>query len=114
MTQALTKPSLPNKCQQFDVRSSHNPDINLELFGPAEPHEFTLLNHAQKLGLGFRADRGDFVEENGTLIGDFEQALLCGHRAGERTLYVAEKLRLQQIHRNRSGIYRYEGFVRAG
>jgi len=40
---------------------------------PPEAHEFAFLNHAQELGLGFVADGGDFVEENGALIGNFEE-----------------------------------------
>ena len=54
-----------------------------------------------------------FVEENRALIGDFEEALFRGHRAGERALHVAEELRLQQVHGNRAGVDGHERLVRA-
>ena len=43
---------------------------------PPSAHELALLDYAQKLGLRFRADCGNFVEENRALIGDLEEALL--------------------------------------
>ena len=71
------------------------------------------MNHAQELGLRFRADRRNFVEENRALVGHFEKALLRGDGAGERALHVAEKLRFEQIDGNRAGIDGNERFVGA-
>jgi len=84
------------------------------LLGAAETHEFALLNHAQKLGLRFGADGSDFIEENGALIGDFEEALLGSNGAGEGPLHMAKELGLQEIDRDGSRIYGHEGLVRAG
>ena len=114
MVQIFAEAALANQGKQVDVRSRHDAHVDLELLGAAETHEFALLNHAQKLGLRFRADGGNFIEENGALIGDFEKALFGSNRACEGTLHMAEKLGLQEIHGDRSGIDGHKGFVRAG
>jgi len=66
--------------------SGYDAYVNLELLGAAETHEFALLNHAQKFGLRFGANGGDFIKENGALIGDFEEALFGSNGAGEGAL----------------------------
>ncbi len=56
---------------------------------------------------------GNFVEENRTLIGDFEKPLFGSDRAGERALHVPEELRFEQVHGNRTGVDGHKGLVRA-
>src|ERR1700676_4325810 len=102
-----------NQAEQFYVRSGDDTHIDFNLLGAAETHEFALLNYAQQLGLGFRADAGDFIEENGALVGDFEETFFGSDSASERALDVPEELRLQKIDGNRAGIYGHKGFVRA-
>ena len=98
---------------QIFVGGGEDADVHFDGFGAAEAHEFALLNHAQQLGLGFRADGGDFVEENRALIGDFEEALLGGDGAGESAFHVAEKLRFEQVHGNGAGVDGDESFIGA-
>src|SRR5467141_2926395 len=112
--QIFAEAALANQSEEVDVGSGYDAHVNLELLGAAETHEFALLNHAQKFGLRFGANGGDFIEENGALIGDFEEALLGSNGAGEGALHMAEKLGLQEIHGDRSRIYGHKGFVRAG
>jgi hypothetical protein len=92
-------------------RSSLNADVDFYRFGAAEAHKLALLNDAQKLGLGFGADGGNFVEENCALVGDFEKTFLRGDGAGEGALHVAEELRFEKIDGNRAGVDGDEGFV---
>ena len=92
MVQILAKAAFANKRQEFDVGGGDDAHVDLELLRAAEAHEFALLNDAKKLGLGFRADGGDFVEENGALIGDFEEAFFGSDGARESALHVAEEL----------------------
>ena len=42
----------------------------------AQMHEFSVLQHAQDLALRVHAHSADFVEEQGSAVGDFEQTLL--------------------------------------
>ena len=83
------------------------------MFRTAEAHEFALLNDAQELRLCFRADGGDFIEEDGALVRDFEKAFLGGDGAGESAPHMAEKLRLEEIHGDRARIHGHEGLVGA-
>src|SRR5213078_596628 len=105
--------ALSHQRKELYVGSGYNAHVDSELLGAAEAHEFALLNHAQKLGLRFRADGGDFIEENGALVGDFEEALLGGNGAGEGALHMSKQLGLQKIDGDRSGVHGHKGFVRA-
>ena len=94
--QILAEAAFADEREQIDVGGGDDADIDLDLLGAAEAHEFALLNDAKKLGLRFRADGGDFVEENRALIGDLEEAFFGGDGAGERAFDVAEELRFEQ------------------
>src|SRR5712664_556683 len=113
MIQIFAEAPFAYEHQQFHVGGGDDAHINLNLFRAAQAHEFALLNNAKELGLRFRANGGDFVEENRALVGDFEETFLGSHGAGERALDVAEKLRLEKVDRNGTGVDRHEGLVRA-
>src|SRR4249920_3554317 len=114
VVQILTEAAFANESKEFDVGSGDDAHVDFELLCAAEAHELALLNDAEKLGLGFRADGGDFVEEDGALIGDFEEAFFGGNCASESALYVAEKLGFEKVHGDGAGVDRHEGFVGAG
>src|SRR5258707_6854468 len=113
MVKIFAEAALTNEREQLHVGSSGDADVDLDLLGATETHEFALLNYAQKLGLRFRADGGDFVEEDGALIGDFKETFFRGNGAGEGTFDVAEQLRLKEIDRNGAGVDGNEWLVRA-
>src|SRR5216683_1446725 len=102
-----------DKGEEVHVGGSDDADVDFNLLGAAEAHEFALLNNAEELGLRFRTDGGDFVEEDGALIGDLEKTLLGSDSACESAFDVAEKLRLQEIYRNGAGIDGDKRLVRA-
>src|SRR5256885_3000450 len=97
MIQIFAEAAFTHQREQVDVGSRYDAHVDWEVLGAAETHELALLNHAQKLGLRFRADSGDFIEEYGALIGDLEKPLLGCNRAGEGPLPMAEQLGLQEI-----------------
>ena len=105
--------AFPDQREQIDVGGGDDAHVDLELFGAAEAHELALLNHAQELGLRLRADGGDFVEEDRSLIGDFEEAFFGGDGAGERAFHMAEELRFQKVDGNGAGVDGHEGAVGA-
>ena len=86
----LAEAPFAHQLTQIDVGGRQNAHVHLDGFRAAQAHEFALLDDAQQLGLRFRADGGDFVEENRALIGDLEEPLLRGDGAGEGALDVAE------------------------
>src|SRR5580700_9698548 len=113
MIQIFAKAPFADEREQIDVGGGDNAHVHLDLFAASEAHEFALLNDAEQLGLGLVADGGDFVEENRSLIGDFEEAFLGSDGAGERAFDVAKKLRLQKIDGNGAGVDRDKSLVRA-
>ena len=62
--------------------------------------EFTLLQHAQELGLDMGRHLADLIEQNGTPVSQLETPLALGQRAGESALFVAEELALDEILRD--------------
>ena len=87
--------------------------VDLAVFGVAHAAELAVLQHAQQLGLDGGGNVGDFVEEEGAAVGDFEQALLVGDRAGEGAALVAEEFAFQQRFRKVAAELRDERFVAA-
>src|SRR5258707_5156353 len=110
----FSEAAFADKGEEVHVGGRDDADVDFNLLSAAEAHEFALLNDAEKLGLRFRTDGGDFVEEDRALIGDFEKAFFGSHGAGERTLDVTEKLRLEEIDRAGAGANWGERVVRTG
>src|SRR5713101_6884303 len=109
----LAEAALADEGQEIDVRGGDDAHVDFDLFGAAEAHELALLNDAEELGLRFGAYGGDFVEEDGALVGNFEEPFLRSDRAGESAFDVAEKLGLEEVDGNGAGVNGNEGFVGA-
>jgi hypothetical protein len=60
--------------------------------GGADRADVVLLQDAQQLHLQAHRHVADLVEQQRAAVGGLEQALVIAHRAGERTLDVAEQL----------------------
>src|SRR5258708_35935852 len=113
MVKIFAEAAFADEREQFHVGSGDDADVDLDLLGATETHEFALLNYAQKLGLRFRADGGDFVEEDGSLIGYFEETFFGGNGTRKSAFDMAEELRLEQINGNGAGVDGHECLVRA-
>src|SRR6266403_1151236 len=111
MVKIFAEAAFADEREQFHVGSGDDADIDFDLLGATETHEFALLNYAEKLGLRFRADGGDFIEEDGALIGNFKETFFGGNGAGEGTFDMAEQLRLEEVDRNGAGVDGDESFV---
>src|SRR5260370_18550127 len=114
MIQIFAEAPFLHQGKQVDIGSRDDAHIDFDLFRAAEAHELAFLNDAQEFGLSFRANRGDFIEKDGALVGNFKQALFGRDRAGEGALDVAEELRFQQIDGNRAGIDGNKSLIDAG
>src|SRR5450755_2809420 len=56
MKQVFAEATLANQLGQIFVGCREDADVYFNGFGTPETHEFSFLNHAQKLGLRFRSD----------------------------------------------------------
>ena len=85
-----------------------DPHVDLHRLRRADRPHLLLLQHAQQLDLQRQRHVADLVEENGAAAGRLEQPLVVGGRASERTLDVAEQLRLEQLLGDRAAVDRDE------
>ena len=75
---------------------------------PPYPVEFTVSQHAQQSGLGFRRHVADLVEKQGAAVRLFEATLATAVGAGECTLLVSEQFGFDQFPGNRCHVERDE------
>ena len=68
----------------------------LEFDVGADAVETPLLGHAEQLGLQRRGHVGDFIQEDGAVVGHLEAANPLRHRAGEGAFLVPEELAFEQ------------------
>src|SRR5262249_54933051 len=65
---------------------------------------FAILQDLQKLCLETKIQIANFVEEDGSSVGQFEQTWLALERAGKGTPFIAEQLAFGKLRRNRCAI----------
>ena len=97
--QILTQRAVRDRRLHVLVGRRDQPDVDLERLGAAEALELPLLQHPQQLDLRREVDVADLVEQQRPAVGELEAALLALLGAGERALFVAEELRLDQRFR---------------
>ena len=73
------------------VRRSDNTGVYLDSVGPSNSVELALLQRPQQLGLEFKANFADLVEQERSSVSQLETPDLSLMRAGERTLLVAKQ-----------------------
>ncbi len=87
--------------------------VHLEGFLASHALELLVLEHAQDLYLYALADLADFVEEDASHVRELEATALSGHRTGERSLFVAEELALEQGLGEGGTVHLDEGLISA-
>ena len=85
-------------------------DPNLDVHGPfsADPDDLAILDDAKEPDLGCEGKLPDLVEEQGAAVRLLEPALAASNSAREGALLVAEKLRVDQLRRNRAAVHATE------
>src|SRR6266851_9710598 len=76
MIEVFAETALANEIEQLHVAGGDDANVHLDRFRAAETHEFAFLNNAQELCLRLGSNRGNLIEKNRSLIGDFEEPLL--------------------------------------
>src|SRR5258708_1568594 len=104
--EVFAKVATLDRLAQAAVGRRNDPAVGLQQPCPAKPLKFSLLKHAQELGLRRQAHLADLVEEQHTTGGELDLSRLGLLRAGERAPLVAEQLRLEQLLRQRGTVQR--------
>jgi hypothetical protein len=108
--QVLAELPLVHHVPEIDVGRGDDPNIDLDRFHAAEPHEVAFLDDPQQLGLGLERDVADLVEENAALVRQVEEPLLRIDGAREGAFHVTEEGGFEQIRRQ---VARVDGHERA-
>ncbi len=82
---------------QILVGGRYDPYVGLDGLVSADPFEFFLLQHPQQADLDIQTDGTDFIQKNGSLVGQFELALFLFDGAGKSPQFMAEQFALDQV-----------------
>ena len=82
----------------------HDPHIGRQRFIRPDAGKRTILQHPQQLHLDRERHVADFVQKQRAAVRLLETSSTAGDGPGERTLFMTEKLALQQILRNRPAV----------
>src|SRR5262245_31460778 len=111
MEQVFTKHSLLHGFGEITIRCRYYPNVDFDRLDPSEPFEFHFLEDPQNLRLRTRIHVDDLVEKKRSLIREFEFSNLAFDGAGERALFEAEQLTLEQPLWNTGAIQLHHGPV---
>src|ERR1044072_7852851 len=92
VTKLLSKGSLPHCFLQINISGSNYSHINATRSSVTQRCELTLLNHAEQPHLRFGRYITNFIEEDRTAIGYFEQTFLGSNRTSEGAASMAKQL----------------------
>src|ERR1700694_6196486 len=86
------------------MRRRDDPKVGAQRRVAAHAIVFTVGEHAQKPYLQIGRHVANFIEEKRAAVGLLEASAARALRAGERTAFVTEELRFQEVLRYRRGI----------
>src|ERR1700710_653799 len=95
------------------VRCRDHPYIHINGFKTAQAFNLAFLDKTQQGGLTLVRQVANFVEEQRSAMRLFDSPYLALRGTGERSAFVAEQLRMQEIRGNSAAIHRHERPVAA-
>src|SRR5271163_539237 len=93
---------------QIPVGGGNKSHIHKPLSYVPEPPKTLLFEHLQEFWLDLNIQVCNFVQENGPLMTDLQQAHFVLNSPGEGSFFVAEEFRLQQFLRKPGAIQIHE------
>mgnify|MGYP007068804666 CR=1 FL=1 len=84
------EPSLVSHPLQISLGRTHDPDVHLDVFAPADTLESPILKHAPHPCLHIWRDRIDIIIKQGSLGRQFEPSTSLSQRPGKRALFIPE------------------------
>src|SRR6202008_2162107 len=85
--------------------------IDVDRMSATDAGDFAFLKNAQQISLRLQRDIADLVQENRAAVRDFKTALFAVLRAGERALFVAEKLTFEERFGERAAVKNHKRVV---
>ena len=93
----LAKLSTGDTIFQIPVGGGNNADIQINGTGAADPEYLSFLENVQKLYLHGQRHLTDFIKQNCTAGGRFQQTDLSAHRTGKGPLFMAEQFTADKV-----------------
>src|SRR5580765_8852492 len=93
------EPAGPHFFLEVGVCSRNDPDVHFYFSGSAEAIVRPSIQYSEQLALAFQTEFRNFVQKQGALIGQLEHPRLSRLSAAESTVFVTEKLALQEMVR---------------
>jgi len=112
--QVLAEASRADLGFEVGVGGGNDPHINAPARRGAQPPRCLLLERPQELGLELRRHVSDFIEQQRSAVGSFEQSGLGGFRIGKCSALVPKQLALQEVRGNGGAIQLDEWAGRSG
>jgi len=100
-----------DKRSQIPVGRRNHPHIHRNRPAASNPNNFTFLEHSQQTRLQSKGHFSNFIEEQGSTIGDFEMTLALIYCPRECSALVAEELTVDKPIGNRATVNCNEGLV---
>src|SRR5260370_6773817 len=98
---------------QVLIRRCQEAHVEPDSARATDADEFALLKDAQQLGLQRQRKLADFVEEDASAFGDFQQPFFLANGAGECSFLVPEQLAFEKRFRQRGAIQGHKGLILA-
>ena len=99
---------------QAAVGGGNHPHVQPDGFFPTHRPHLVILKHPQQLGLQVQGHLSDFIQENGSAMGQLERSPAVPDSPGESALLVTEELAFQQVFWHRRRVDRHKRAGRAG
>ena len=100
--------SLPDHFLEVAMRGDDHARIHRDGLVSADALNFSLFQHAQQFGLHRERHVANFIQKKRAARGLLEFSDVARGRAGERTFFVAEEFRLDQLSGHGGAIERHE------
>jgi len=94
------------------MRGDNHAHIHCDGALAADALHLAFFQHAQQLGLHGERHVADLIEEDGSVLRLLKLAEMASGRAGERSFFVPEQFRFNQLRRDRSAVQRDERAAR--
>jgi hypothetical protein len=104
VVKVLAKAIVPDHRLEIAVRGREYPHVDFDGTRSADTQYLPLLKGSQQLRLHTDIEIADFVQEERSLVRDFEEPFLLRDGAGERPLLMAKELRFEQVLVDRSTV----------
>src|SRR5208282_3989979 len=96
IVQIFAEAAFSNFLFELLVGGGDDANVNIRFFGAADGADFSFLKDAVEFHLHGEAHIADFVHEEGSAVGGFEEAFAIFVGARESAFHVAEELRFKE------------------